>query len=320
MADETLQANARAAISGEAVAGAPADGRPATSLPSRVLAVANQKGGVGKTTTVINLAACLAELGRRILVVDLDPQCNATSGLGRAPAPGTSLYHALLGHGEALALIQPTAFKDLDLLPSELDLAGAEVDIARAEGYLHCFRNALRPIVEQGLYELILVDCPPSLGILTMNALAAADSVLIPMQCEYYALEGLSVMTRLAQRLRESGANPTLQIEGILMTMYDGRLRLGGDVVREVTRFFGDKVYDTIVPRNVRLSEAPSFGKPVVFYDNDSSGSRAYRLLAQEFLRRRGAACDAATAEELVAGKGAPATVASILAQGQPEG
>ena len=255
--------------------------------PTKAVAVANQKGGVGKTTTVVNLAACLADLGQKVLVVDLDPQANTTSGLGLTPSPGSSLYRPLLGDHAASQLIQSTVVEGLDMIPSELDLAGAEVDIARTESYLHCFRNTLAPIVASGLYRFILIDCPPSLGILTMNALTAADSMIVPMQCEYYALEGLSVISRLVSQLRQSGANTSLEIEGLLMTMYDGRTKLSSDVVREVNRHFPEKIYNTVIPRNVRLGEAPSFGKPVIQYDASSSGASAYRALAEEFLDRQ---------------------------------
>jgi chromosome partitioning protein len=255
-------------------------------MKTRVVAVGNQKGGVGKTTTVINLAACLGEAGKSVLVVDLDPQCNATSGLGLSPSEGASVYHALLGDGHAGSLTQTSAIDNVDVLPAELDLAGAEVDVARMDGYLHCFSRAIAPVSAANRYDFILIDCPPSLGILTMNALAAADSLLVPMQCEYYALEGLSVISRLVQQLREGQANPRLEIEGILMTMYDGRTNLSTDVIREVGRHFPDKVYSTVIPRNVRLSEAPSFGRPITAYAPHSSGAEAYRRFANEFLAR----------------------------------
>jgi chromosome partitioning protein len=265
----------------------PADAaKPPGAEGCRVVAVANQKGGVGKTTTVINLAACLGALGKRILVIDLDPQCNATSGLGGAREPGGSVYRSLLGESGAENMVRPTATPNVDLLPSELDLAGAEVDVARMDGYLHRFAGAVAPLRACGRYDFVFVDCPPSLGILTMNALAAADSTLIPLQCEYYALEGLSVITRLIRQLRESGANPGLEIEGILMTMYDGRTKLSGEVADEVRRHFADRTYATVIPRNVRLSEAPSFGQPIIVFDNHCSGAFAYRLLADEFLER----------------------------------
>lgn len=253
---------------------------------TRVIAIANQKGGVGKTTTVINLAACLAYLHKKVLVIDIDPQANSTSGLGLPIQKDTSLYRALLGEASIITLIQRTVFEDLDVIPSELDLAGSEVYIARQDNYLHCFNNALTPLLAAGYYDVVLVDCPPSLGILTMNALTAADSILIPIQCEYYALEGLSVIARLVQQLRDSGANSKLEIEGIVMTMFDGRTRLSDQVVDEVRKHFALNVYDTVIPRNIRLSEAPSFGKPVIHYDWNSSGAKAYMLLAQEFAGR----------------------------------
>lgn len=258
--------------------------RLAGARTTRVVAVANQKGGVGKTTTVINLAACLGERGLKVLVIDLDPQTNATSGLGLTPRKGASLYGALMGEDNVADLIQATSTPGVDLIPSELDMAGSEVEMARIDEYLHCFGKALRTVIEESAYDYVLVDCPPSLGILTMNALTAAHSVLIPIQCEYYALEGLSVITRLINQLRESGVNPRISIEGILMTMYDGRTKLSEEVVGEVRKHFAGKVYNTRIPRNVRLSEAPSFGKPVILYDKRSAGAEAYRVFAEEFL------------------------------------
>ncbi|MEI8120980.1 MAG: ParA family protein [bacterium] len=256
-------------------------------MPAHVIALANQKGGVGKTTTTINLAACLAERKHNVLLIDLDPQANATSGLGLQPKPGGSLYEVLLGRGQMADKIQPTMMSHLSIIPSEVDLAGAEIDIARMDRYLHRFKEALAPLVSGSSYDFILVDCPPSLGILTMNALTAVDSVLIPLQCEYYALEGLSVITRLINQIKESGANPELEIEGIVLTMFDSRTNLAQQVVDEVRQHFGDTVFRTAIPRNIRISEAPSHGVPVILYDDKSSGAEAYRLLAREFIKRR---------------------------------
>ena len=255
-------------------------------MKTRVVAVANQKGGVGKTTTVISLSSCLAELGRSVLVVDLDPQANATSGLGLPTREGASLYEALLGSAELNGLIQHTALENLDIIPAEIDLAGCEVEIARTDHYLHCLSRVLGPLADQCTYDFVLLDCPPSLGILTMNALAACNSVLVPMQCEYYALEGLSVISGLVDRLRRGGSNPALQIEGILMTMFDGRTNLAQQVVAEVREHFGNMVYETVIPRNVRLGEAPSYGQSITTYDSYSPGARSYRFFAREFLRR----------------------------------
>lgn len=254
---------------------------------TRVIAFANQKGGVGKTTTAVNLGACLAERHQKILIIDLDPQANASSGLGVEKQPGQSVYRPLLGEGRLHDKIIPTQVPRLDLIPSELDLAGAEVDIARSENYLHCVKGVLSPLVAEQGYDYVFLDCPPSLGILTCNAMAAAKALMIPVQCEYLALEGLSIITRLIQQLRESGANPELELEGIVMTMFDGRTRLALQVVEEVRKHFGAQVYDTCIPRTVRLSEAPSYGQPVIVYDSRSTGSEAYRALAREFLRRQ---------------------------------
>lgn len=256
-------------------------------MSARIIAFANQKGGVGKTTSCINLAACLAERNQKVLVIDFDPQANATSALGVEKQEGRSLYPVLLGDAPIDSVIVGTEFKRLDLLPSEVDLAGAEVDVARMEHYLSRLQEVLHPLARTDRYDFVFVDCPPSLGILTMNALSAADAIVLPIQCEYFALEGLSVMVRLIQRLHDSGANAALTIEGIIMTMYDARTNLSQQVVQQVVQHFGEYVYETLIPRSVRLSEAPSYGQPVIYYDRHCTGSAAYRQLAREFLNRR---------------------------------
>jgi chromosome partitioning protein len=255
-------------------------------MGTRVVAVANQKGGVGKTTTVINLSASLGELGKRVLVIDLDPQANATSGLGLDRQEGSSLYPVLLRERTVDGLIQETIAENVHIIPSELDLAGAEIDVARQDGYLHALNIAIAPVVRAQAYDYVLLDCPPSLGVLTMNALTAAQSLLLPIQCEYYALEGLSVITHIVEQLRESRANANIEIEGFVLTMFDVRTRLSADVVNEVRSHFGDLVFNTLIPRNVRLGEAPSFGRPVCQLEPTCSGAIAYAALAKEFVAR----------------------------------
>jgi chromosome partitioning protein len=251
-----------------------------------IVAVANQKGGVGKTTTTVNLAACLAALGKRILLADLDPQANATSGLGLEKTEGASAYRPLLGDGSLLDKIQRTAFDRLEIIPSEVDLCGAEIELARADNHLLRFSQALGPVREAGRFDLVLVDCPPSLGILTLNSFAAADWLLVPLQCEYYALEGVSMINRILTQLREGGINRRLELLGIVMTMFDVRTKLSQQVVSEVREHFGDSVFDTVIPRSTRLAEAPSFGKPIIYYDKYSAGAAAYEVLAQEVVAR----------------------------------
>jgi chromosome partitioning protein len=259
-------------------------------VPAKVIAVANQKGGVGKTTTAVNLAACLAALGRRVLLFDLDPQANATSGLGLEKTEGASAYRVLLGDGSLLDKIKPTLFERLEAVPSEVDLCAADLELARLENHLLRFAHSLQPVLESGRFDVVLIDCPPSLGILTLNAFAASDGLLVPLQCEYYALEGISMMNRVLAQLRDAGVNPRLDILGVVMTMFDGRTKLSNEVVGEVRNLLGAKVFETVIPRTTKLAEAPSFGKPIIYYDKYSAGAAAYELLAQEVLARLNAA------------------------------
>jgi chromosome partitioning protein len=255
-------------------------------VPTKVIAFANQKGGVGKTTTAVNLAACIAALGKQVLLFDLDPQANATSGVGLDKVEGASAYRPLLGEGSLLDKIQATQFERLHVIPSEVDLCGADIELARGENHLSRVRQTLQPVLESQRFDLVFVDCPPSLGILTMNAFAAADALLIPLQCEYYALEGISMVNRILNQVRDNGINPRLELLGIVMTMFDGRTKLSQQVVAEVREHFGERVFETVIPRSTRLAEAPSFGKPIIHYDKYSSGAAAYEVLAQEFLAR----------------------------------
>jgi chromosome partitioning protein len=255
-------------------------------VPTKVIAVANQKGGVGKTTTAVNLAACLAALGQRVLLFDLDPQANATSGLGLEKIEGASAYLVLLGEGNLLEKIKPTAYERLEAIPSEVDLCAADLELARMENHLQRLVLALQPVRDSGRFDLVLLDCPPSLGILSLNAFAACDGILVPLQCEYYALEGISMMNRVLDQLRAAGVNPRLEIFGLVMTMFDGRTKLSNEVVEEVRKLLGAKVFETLIPRTTRLAEAPSHGQPIIYYDKYSTGAAAYQLLADEVLAR----------------------------------
>jgi ATPases involved in chromosome partitioning len=255
-------------------------------VPTKVIAVANQKGGVGKTTTAVNLAACIAAVGRRVLLFDLDPQANATSGLGLEKTEGASAYRVLLGEGGLLDKIQRTAYERLDVIASEVDMCGADIELPRAENHLQRVAQSLQPVLESQRFDVVLVDCPPSLGVLTLNAFAAADGVVVPLQCEYYALEGISMLNRIMSQLHDTGVNPRLELVGVVMTMYDSRTRLSQQVVDEVRQHFAERVFETMIPRSTRLAEAPSFGKPIIHYDKYSPGAAAYELLAQEVLSR----------------------------------
>jgi chromosome partitioning protein len=249
---------------------------------STILAIANQKGGVGKTTTAINFGAGLGALERRVLLVDCDPQGNATRGLG-AKADPPHLYHVLTGEAEAAAAIRSSGFPNLDLLPAQRDLVGVEVEFVGEKGWEERLKSILRQLADR--YDTILLDCPPSLGHLTVSALTAADGVIVPLQCEYFALEGISELMSTVQRV-QGGLNRRLSIAGILLTMYDDRTNLSRDVADEIRRHFGTKVFETVVPRNIRLAEAPSHGLPIFQYDIKSRGAEAYLALAREYLRR----------------------------------
>lgn len=255
-------------------------------MPTTITAIANQKGGVGKTTTTINLAAGLASIGQRVLLIDMDPQANATSGLGLDKTNENSVYSVLVDEVPIEDVIQETSHDFLHVVSSELDLAGAEVEISRTDDYLFCLRNAIQDLKDAGTYDSILIDCPPTLGVITLNALAAADDLLIPLQCEYFALEGLSVITNLIGTLNES-ANPNLVLNGIVFTMFDGRTNLARQVVAEVQKHFPDGIYETLIPRTVRLSEAPSFGQSIFQYDGKSNAAEAYLATAHEYLQRK---------------------------------
>ena len=251
---------------------------------ARIISVANQKGGVGKTTTTVNLGACLAQDGKKVLLIDSDAQGNATSGLGvRKPDVKQDIYDVLVNEVSIKETIIKTSRENLSIVPATLQLAGAEIELTSMMARESRLKSALAEVSDE--YDFILVDCPPSLGHLTINAFTASDAILIPVQCDYYALEGLSQLLNTV-RLVQKHFNPGLEIEGVLLTMYDARTNLGAEVVEEVRRYFQEKVYDTIIPRNVRLSEAPSHGKPIIDYDPRSKGAEVYQALAKEVLVR----------------------------------
>ena len=249
----------------------------------KIIAIANQKGGVGKTTTAVNLSAALAEAGKKVLMTDLDPQGNTTSGLGGRVSDRNSVYDAMMGRAALKDCIQKTEIKKLHLIGSDIRLAGAEVELVSLDEREFYLKKLLGPV--RGDYDFIFVDCPPSLSLLTLNALAAADTVLVPIQCEYYALEGVSSLMSTIQRVKKS-FNPRLEIEGILLTMLDGRTNLGIQVVDQVKKHFKKAVFATTIPRNVRLGEAPSHGQPINLYDPKSTGALAYQSLAREVIAR----------------------------------
>ncbi len=250
----------------------------------KIIAVVNQKGGVGKTTTAVNLAAGVGIEGKKVLLVDADPQGNSTSGFGiNKKQVGVTAYELLIGTGKLENAIVNTDFKNVDVVPSSMNLAAAEVDLIAMEHRENQLKMALS--AARGKYDYIFIDCPPSLGLITINALNASDTVLVPIQCEYFALEGLSQLMSTVRQVKRL-YNPTLEIEGIVLTMYDGRLVLTSQVIAEIKKYFADKLYKTPIPRTVRLSEAPSYGMPIQYYDKRSKGSEAYTALAKEFLKK----------------------------------
>ncbi|SDN68676.1 ParA family protein [Acetanaerobacterium elongatum] len=249
----------------------------------KIITIANQKGGVGKTTTAVNLAAAVGAAGKKVLLADIDPQGNATSGLGiEKRSVGVSVYDLIIGNAKAADAVVHTQFRNVDVLPSNIQLAGAEIELVELQNRENRLKYALSQLRDG--YDYIFIDCPPSLGLITLNGLTACDTVLVPIQCEYYALEGLSQLIATIRQIKRL-YNPQLEIEGVLLTMYDARLNLTVQVVDEVKKFFPQKVYKSVIPRNVRISEAPSYGQPILYYDRASKGSTAYDELAKELIK-----------------------------------
>lgn len=250
----------------------------------KVIAIANQKGGVGKTTTAVNLSACLGKQSKKTLLIDIDPQGNTTSGLGVDPRTvETSVYDCIINDVPMSEVLIDTGFHNLWICPSNINLAGAELELVMKDSREYVLKNSIKEIKDD--FDFIFIDCPPSLGLITLNSFSAADSILVPIQCEYYALEGLSQLTNTIKMVKK-GLNPELQMEGVLLTMFDARTNLSIQVVDEVKKYFRDKVYSTVIPRNVRLSEAPSFGMPIIEYDKHSKGAECYTDLAKEVINR----------------------------------
>lgn len=253
---------------------------------AKIISIANQKGGVGKTTTAINLAVGLAEAGIRTVLVDMDPQGNATSGIGHEKVEDGSLYGPLLGEGDALSKVQETRYKNLYLIPSEMDMAAIEIELGQKENYLGQLKRCLKPLRDSKKYDVIILDCPPALGLLSMNGLAAADYLLITLQCEYLAMEGLSQILGVVEKLKNAGVSQSLTVGGIVMTMHDVRTKLSNQVVEEVKEHFPELIFKSMIPRSVRLSEAPSFGKSIFEYAENSNGATAYKRLTREVIKR----------------------------------